>query len=57
MNETYPLRKLGQKIKFYIEEARLNMSFDDERERNDSIYAILRYKQGENVYEHRTSIV
>ncbi len=47
----------GQKVKVLIEEAILNSSFDDEKEKTDNIYAILSYKQGKKVYEHRTSII
>jgi hypothetical protein len=33
------------------------MSFDDEKDKNESVYAILAYKQGGVTYEHRTSIL
>jgi hypothetical protein len=47
---------MGQKVKFHIEEARLNR-FINEAEKKEDIYAILIYKQGEEHFEHRTSII
>lgn len=56
-NCLYPLKKNYQKVKFFIDSAQLNVSIDEEKEKIDSLYAILRYKENGKTFEHRTSIL
>ena len=56
-NSLYPLKKSQQKVKFFIDSAQLNVSIDEEKEKIDSLYAILRYKENRKTFEHRTSIL
>lgn len=56
-NSLYPLKKNQQKVKFFIDTAQLNVSIDEEKEKIDSLYAILRYDEDGKTFEHRTCIL